>query len=353
MKRNILIIGNSYSVDCHRYVSEIAATMGVQLDVHLLQKGGGKVKEIYEHRDLPFFDYRINDVGQTGAKAKEPVYGGTGCYTLTEVLDAVSFDTVILQNYWGSSEGIFYYKDSEYETDCSPYYEDLAEWIKGYQPNAKIMINAVWSNEIGCNYTDKIKAAARDAGFIGDGGETDFFYDMLERYNSQAAIDIGKRVNKSGEPVKQIPVGYAVQLARSFPSSDGTRKFRTHFLNLAGVTDGAVLPLHELDKVANKLRLNRDGFHLSFAGRYLAALVWVQTLTGLDVRNCGYVPNPETLRCGVQRVTKTIDIIHINFEELSESDAALLRELAYVACRNYAAHPVRGLDGSAVPFAFE
>lgn len=341
MKRNILIIGNSYSVDCHRYVSEIAATMGVQLDVHLLQKGGGKVKEIYEHRDLPFFDYRINDVGQTGAKAKEPIYGGTGCYTLSEILETRKFDTVVLQNYWGSSEGILYYKDSGNETDCSPYYELLAAWVKERQPNARIMINAVWSNEIGYNYSDKIKTAAKEAGFTNDGGESDFFYGMLEKHNGQAAIDVGKHINPDGAPIGQMPVGYAVQLARNYVDENGLDKFRTGYINLAGVPDYTMCPLLPEDKNAGRLRLNRDGFHLSFAGRYLVGLVWVQMLTGIDVRRCTYIPEPEALRCGVQKITKTFDIVNINFEKLSEKDAAVLRELAYLACVNFTKLPPR------------
>ena len=352
MKRNVLIIGNSYSLDCHKYVSKIAESMGVELDVHLLQKGGGKIKEIYDHRDCAFFDYRINDVGQSGAAASAPVDGGTGCYTLSEILETKNFDTVVLQNYWGSSEGILHYKDSGSETDCSPAYEDLAEWVKARQPDARVMINAVWSNEIGCNYSDKVRSAAADAGFTGEGGECDFYYDTLERYNGQAAIDIGKRINGDSSPVEQMPVGYAVQLARNFVDENGLDRYRTGFFNLAGVPDQSILPLLPKDSKAGRLRLNRDGFHLSYAGRYRVGLVWVQMLTGMDIRKCTYVPEPESLRCGVQKITKTIDIVNINFERLSDKDAANLRELAYLACRNFTRLPPRGLDGEAVPFVY-
>lgn len=352
MKRDVLIIGNSYSLDCHKYVNKIAASMGVELDVHLLQKSGGKIKEIYDNRNRAFFDYRINDIVQNGAVASAPINGGTGCYTISEILETKEFDTVVLQNYWGSSEGILHYKNSGNETDCSPAYEDLAEWVKEKQPHAKIMINAVWSNEIGYNYSDKIKAAAAEAGFTNEGGESDFFYDMLERYNSQAAVDVGRRINADASPIEQIPVGYAVQLARNYVDVNGLDRYRTEYINLAGVPDYSLCPSLPKDKEAGRLRLNRDGFHLSFAGRYLVGLVWVRMLTGLDIRKCTYVPEPETLRCGVQRITKTFDIVNINFERLSDENAAILRELAYLACMNFTKLPPRGLDGKALPFVY-
>jgi hypothetical protein len=52
--------------------------------------------------------------------------------------------------------------------------------------------------------------------------------------------------------------------------------------------------------------LNRDGFHLSWLyGRYAVALIWVNTLTGKDVRTVNFVPE----EFGVRADSELLDVI--------------------------------------------
>ena len=96
-----------------------------------------------------------------------------------------------------------------------------------------------------------------------------------------------------------------------------------------GVNDGDMSPLHPKDAAKGRVRLSRDGFHLSFIGRYLAGLLWVDYLMAKNVREGKYIPEPEPLLCGVQRTVTTVDIISVNFEPMSEYDAKILREIAH------------------------
>ncbi len=326
MKR-ILIIGNSFSVDSHRYVHDIAKNLGAELDVHLLQRGGSTVKQHYLHRDEPWFDYRINDVEQMGAKSKVIAYGGKGPWTITEVVEAVPFDAIIMQNYWGGSDGILCYSGSDELTDCSPWYENMAQWLHEMQPNAELMINSVWSNEEDHNYTRPIILAAEEAGFLGSDGAVEFASLQIQRFNERASADIAKRLGI--KPPRLIPVGKAIQTARGYVDKNGLDRYSTTFPNFSGTFEGDLSPIHPKDKAAGRVRLSRDGFHLSFAGRCLAGLLWVDYLLGLDVRNCTYIPTPEPLLCGVQRTVTTVDIISVNFEPISEYDAKTLREIAH------------------------
>ena len=64
--------------------------------------------------------------------------------------------------------------------------------------------------------------------------------------------------------VPMIPTGKAVETARRCP---------------------------EFDPQNGGLALTRDGFHLSYVyGRYLAAAVWYEMLTGLDIRVNSFIP---------------------------------------------------------------
>lgn len=139
-----------------------------------------------------------------------------------------------------------------------PYLPDLMEWI-GERSDAEIVFHQTWA----------YPANSTHDAFANYENDQETMY--------EAIVDAVSRATKACEIEAVIPVGTAVQNARTSRLGDS---------------------------------LNRDGLHLELTyGRYLAACVWFETLTGLDVRKNPYFPT-----------------------SVSEKDAVLCREAAHRAC---------------------
>lgn len=355
--KDILIIGNSYSVDSLRYVSEIAQNIGADIDVYLAQQGGRTVYELYtNHADTTYYSFYKNT-------------DWIGTASLDNILEQRRFDAVVMQNYWGTSGGILYYANDTYNASKTDAYKNMALYLREKQPGAEILINAVWSNENGYNETQIAQIAAADSEFANSPRQNAvqrWMYDQMEKFNGQAAIDCGeavfggKTLGDGGFPLRQLPVGYAIQLAREYPGSDGNYPFATtmddtvkHF---ADMTPGELCPIGDADAAAGRLRLNRDGYHLSVAGRYLAGLVWIEYLTGYDVSQVVYIPGSEIINCGYQATggdgTTTTEAIAVSFDALTAQQASILRSIAHRAVRNFEGRAARGLNDSSIGFSY-
>ena len=378
--KNVMIIGNSFSVDSTRYVHDIAKSMGYDINVHLIQVDGTVSKEAYDvlYDDVKngggaYWGYNYNAGDPDIAKpsdfesrtrytwikhngdAKPTAYAGWK-WKITDVTSAYDIDLIVLQNYWADGFGLQAYSNTDdpnrsfEDTHCS-YYVEMAKLLKEIEPNAKIMINAVWANEMGYNIYPAFGSKASKFGFSSDAfGKQSYFYDTMEKYNGQAAIDVGNAIN-GGTPVGQFPVGYAVQIARNWQNAGGDYHFRTTSRSFLFEDDGKPFQMTEEDAAQGRTRLNRDGFHMSVAARYLAGLVWVETLTGSDARTCTYIPPEETLSCGGARKadggSATISVV---FPVISADDAAVLRDIAHKAITNF---KTRGLSDASLPLTFE
>lgn len=340
-KKKLLIIGNSYSVDSVRYVHDMAKSVGADIDTYLIQHGGATVYDLYVNRSDTSYYLPIQINGHSTSQKK----------SLDALLDDETFDYVVMQNYWGSSQGIINYVDNSTSSSKENNYKAMAEYIREKQPNTEIMINAVWSNEHGYNVPEKIDAAARASSFAEMTNYVQrYFYDQEEKFNGQAAIDCSS-VN-GGKPLTQMPVGYAIQLAREYETGGNKPFFTTCGTDLLSLyVDGGVCPIGDADKIAGRLRLNRDGYHLSLAGRYLAGLVWTQMLTECDVNDIAFVPTPEMIRCGIQASdgTSTTDTINLTFDPITAVQQQQLKVIAGKAVNNYKTYGTRGLADTAMP----
>lgn len=139
-----------------------------------------------------------------------------------------------------------------------PYLPDLMEWI-GERSDAEIVFHQTWA----------YPANSTHDAFANYGN------DQMKMY--EAIVDAVSRATEACGIKTVIPVGTAVQNARTSRLGD---------------------------------TLNRDGLHLELTyGRYLAACVWFEALTGLDVRKNPFRPS-----------------------SVSEKDAVLCREAAHLAC---------------------
>jgi len=378
--KNVMIIGNSFSVDSTRYVHEIAKSMGYDINVHLIQVDGTVSKEAYDvlYDDVKngggaYWGYNYNagdpeiakpfdfesrtryDWVKHNGSVKPTAYAGWK-WKITDVTSAYDIDLIVLQNFWADGFGLQGYSEADdpnrsfEDTHCS-YYVEMAKLLKEIEPNAEIMINSVWANEMGYNIYPAFGSKASKFGFSTDAfGKQSYFYDTMEKYNGQAAIDVGNAVN-GGTPIGQFPVGYAVQIARNWQNESGDYHFRTTSRSFQFEDDGLPLQMHESDVAAGRTRLNRDGFHMSVAARYLAGLVWVETLTGKDARECTYIPPQETLSCGgAKKAEGGSATISVVFPVISTSDATVLRDIAHKAVTNF---KTRGLNDPSLPLTFE
>lgn len=379
--KNVMIIGNSFSVDSTRYVHEIAKAMGYDINIHLIQVDGTVIKEAYdvlkddvENGGGAYWGYNYNAGNPEISSPSDftsrtrytwvkhsgdikPTASSDWLWKISDVTKAYDIDLIVMQNYWANGFGLqgYSFEDdpnlSFEDTHCS-YYTEMAKLLLQLEPDAKIMINSVWANEMGYNIYPAFGSKASRYGFSNDAfGKQSYFYDTMEKYNGQAAIDVGTVVNSDGTPIDQFPVGYAVQIARNWQNSDGDYHFRTTSRSFLFEDDGNELQMTEEDAIAGRTRLNRDGFHMSVAARYLAGLVWVEVLTGEDARNCTYIPPAETLNCGgAVKSDGSTATISVNFPVISDSDADTLREIAHQAVSNF---ETRGLNDSPLPLTFE
>ena len=378
--KNVMIIGNSFSVDSTRYVHEIAKSMGYDINVHLIQVDGTVSKEAYDvlYDDVKNgggaywgYNYNAGDpeiqtpfdfedrtrytwIKHNGS-AKPTAYAGWK-WKITDVTSAYDIDLIVLQNFWADGFGLQGYSEADdpnrsfEDTHCS-YYVEMAKLLKEIEPDAEIMINSVWANEMGYNIYPAFGSKASKFGFSSDAfGKQSYFYDTMEKYNGQAAIDVGKAINADGSPIGQFPVGYAVQIARNWQNDADDYHFRTTSRSFLFEDDGKPLQMKEEDAQAGRTRLNRDGFHMSVAARYLAGLVWVETLTGEDARDCTYIPPEETLSCGgAAKPDGGSATISVVFPVISADDAAALRDIAHKAVSNF---KTRGLNDPSLPLTF-
>jgi len=375
---NILVIGCSFSVDSIAYVHEIAENLGYDINIHHLQVDGTVNKEAYDviYDNLTngggaYWGYEYKGSGTQVAKPNgfdgrtryewkrsngtiKPAAVASWKWKLTDITDEVDFDVVILQNYWGNGGNLTQadYTPSR-DTDIK-WYPEIAKLIQQVEPNAEIMISSVWVNEMGYVSTS-LSSYAQAAGFgSSDFGIQSYAYDQQEKFNGQAAIDIGKIVNPDKSPIRELPTGYAFQLARHWQDPEtGDYKFRTQYHQFTDQDDGQYLPMSEEDTAAGRMRLNRDGFHASFAARYLAGLVWVEVLTGADVRECTYIPPEGTWQLSaIDSVTgDTLNSkITVKFPELTEEEADVFQDIAHQAVKNF---KTRGLSDPSIPFTFD
>ena len=212
----ILSIGNSFSDDAQRYLRAIAADEGVEIETlnaciggcslerHAANiKNGGKVYLFHHNGDV---------------NSEELV-------TLDDALEMRDWDAVTLQQVSTHS----FIEDSFY-----PYIHEVAAYVRGKLPNAKIYIHQTWAYENGCPRSFEIT----------DGKGAEFMLDGLRHAYRRAKAEIG------AEGI--IPSGELMELLR-LKGAEG---------------------------------IYRDTFHAGYGlGRYAIALLWFKLFTGRSVLN--------------------------------------------------------------------
>lgn len=174
----ILCIGNSFSVDATRYLSQIARCDKTELEVHNLYIGG-----------CPLDVHYLNML--TEEKKYEYWFNGenTGLQiSLKEALANQGFrgwDYITIQQ--------ASHKSPYFET-YEPYISEVIKYVRKFAPKAKIAIHQTWAYETG-------SAKLESMGYT---NYNEMFKDIEESYNKAAEVINADIIIKSGELLKTM-----------------------------------------------------------------------------------------------------------------------------------------------------
>lgn len=213
----VLAISNSFGVDANRYLHQIARSAGVKLDVVTLFIGGCPLDLHYRNMlaDRATYDLHFNGFA-TGFKTSIP-----------EALLSGRYDVVTIQQASPLSP-----KPETY----TPYAEELYDYIKTCQPQAKVLVHQTWAYEDG---SARLEATGYETG-------------------KAMFADIEKAYQQCHEAI----------------GSDG-------------IIPCGKLMMTLLEKGIEKV--HRDTFHASYGlGRFAQGLLWFRKLTGQSVADIAY-----------------------------------------------------------------
>ena len=226
----ILCIGNSFSWDAvEQELVPLCDEKGVQVEIHNLYYGGCSLERHVQFllQDTAAYSHRVctNDEWRI---VKDTI-------TLRQALQDGEYDYISLQQ---ASH------DSGMRETYEPWLSMLADTVCAYQPNARLCWMQTWAYSQDANHP----------AFPRYHNNQQEMWDSIQactRYVQQRIN--GKRIN---DKLLLIPCGTAIQNARATKLGD---------------------------------TLCRDGYHLDYVyGRYTAACVWYEVITGKDVRHNRY-----------------------------------------------------------------
>ena len=240
----VLCIGNSFSWDAvEQELVPLCAAKGVEVEVHNLYYGGCSLQQHAEFlmRDTAAYSHRVCSNGEW-TNGEWRIVKDT--ITLRQALRDGHYDYISLQQ---ASH------DSGIRSSYEPWLTMLIDTVRAYQPDAQLCWMQTWA------YSRDAKHPAYPR----------YHSNQQEMWDSIQACTKSQIINHKSQ-MRVIPCGTAIQNARKTRLGD---------------------------------TLCRDGYHLNYQyGRYTAACVWYEILTGRDVR-CNRYRNPEMTRTQ-QRLTQ-------------------------------------------------
>lgn len=209
----ILSIGNSFSIDAHTYLYELAKQRGEDLTLVNLAIGGCSLEMHYQNivDNNANYLHIINNAGWDNPRV-----------TIDQIIKTEQFDAITLQQVSHFS--------GQYET-YQPYLNNIASYIRKHQPSALLYFHRTWAYEIDSPHD----------GFS--------FYDKDQKKMYEALCDASLSAC--------LATGAAL-----IPSGDVIQAMRER--------------LPEFDYANGGESLCCDGFHMSHTyGRYAVALTWL------------------------------------------------------------------------------
>lgn len=224
---SILSIGNSYSDDAHEFLYEVLTSLGIS-KVHTanLYVGGCTLEQHASFLDTDTKDYSMRVYSGAEGKRGDKM-------DLIDALNERSWDYITLQQGTITSG-----QKETYNGDLTK----MVEFVRKHAPKSKFAWHMTWSFAYSYSSTAFLKEYGRD---------------QMKLYNAICTA-VQEKIVAPKHFDLLIPTGTAIQNARSSKLGD---------------------------------TLNRDGYHLSAdMGRYIAALTFAHTLTGLDISNIAFTP---------------------------------------------------------------
>lgn len=229
----VLCIGNSFSWDAvEQELVPLCDAKGVQVEVHNLYYGGCSLQQHAEFlaKDTAAYSHRVC-TNTCPRLVKDTI-------SLRQALKDGQYDYISLQQ---ASH------DSGIRSTYEPWLSILMDTISAYQPNAQLCWMQTWA------YSRDAKHPA----YPRYQSDQQVMWDSIQSCTNYVLSSMDQKIQSlyGGKEEKKtllIPCGTAIQLARQTKLGD---------------------------------TLCRDGYHLNYVyGRYTAAAVWYELLTGKDVR---------------------------------------------------------------------
>ncbi len=231
----LLSFGNSFSDDSHRWLHDLAAAAGVELEAHGYVIGGCPLELHAQNLKSGEARYFYQKNGRFAPDAPEALR------TFRQGLEDGEWDIITLQqvsHLAGQPESY------------QPYLDELLSAIRTAQPQAKVFFHQTWEYEYCSTHPE----------FPRYGSSCDTMHAAVQRTCQQFAAENGLNL---------IPTGDAVHAAKRLPAFDSEHGGRS---------------------------LYRDGFHLGWVyGRYLAACIWMKTLCGVLPAADAFLPAEDGL----------------------------------------------------------
>lgn len=239
----ILFIGNSFAVDTTDQAAQVAKTLGVKkVKLGTLYAGGCAIGMHYEHATKDIPLYIYYENEGDGWKE-------TYEYKISDAIKSDEWDWIVLNH---GTAGTNRYTSPECYEKLAP----LIEYVRSLAPKGvKIAYSLTWMGE---PYHD---------------------HHEIKSYNGDTATMRKNMVEVTKQTVLKCDID------RIIPTGTAIENARTSKIGL----------------------LTRDGYHLSLGvGRYIAALTFISTLTGLAIDHIDYAPE------GISEYEKKVAIESVN-----------------------------------------
>ena len=254
----LLTVGNSFSANATRYLSDLAKARGNVL-IHQPIVVGGASLELHWGR------------AERHEKDPQDPAGLYGKRSLKQELASQPWDFVTIQQASIKSHDVATYR---------PFAKQLREYIKQHAPHADLLIHQTWAYR----RDDPRFAVAKPK--TGEPATQAEMYRMLTDAYTTIAAELGLR---------RIPVGDAFYLADTDPrlgyqpdkSYDFQQKEPT---TLPNQTHSLHVGWRLTKEKSGSQKLTMDGHHANSAGEYLGACVWYEVLFGDSAIGNEFIP---------------------------------------------------------------
>lgn len=249
----VLLIGNSFSQNATRYLPAIAKEKGYTIELGHAEPGGCSLQRHWDSVAVSITDTSRGKLYKTGS--------------LRNLLTDGIWDIVTIQQYSLLSG------DS---TTFYPYATQLIQFIKQFQPNAKILIHETWA------YRSDAKSFGHIKGTVKATNQEEMYHHLRASYHFLA-----KQTGLSIIPVGDAFYAVAIDPTWHFVKDETFAEATAIYPNLPTEKNS----LNVGYSWSNDKNIRFDANHANEAGCYLGGLIWYGVLFNKDPREVQFSPD--------------------------------------------------------------